>query len=571
MLVFLEVNNIALIENETIEFDEGLNVITGETGAGKSLLINSLGILLGNKIDKNLIRKDTEQCKIVGKFSVESDKMTEINELLNKYDIEIADDIMLSRSYNIKGKSDIRINGQLSTLNVLRELSSILMDAYFQNDNQKIFDKEQHLKILDDYSQVAKLSDFAEYQEQYNKLNAIQNEIKKFGEDDFERQTKIDVLSYQANEIKQAELSQEELEDLKSKKQIMANIGKIISNTTIAFESISGQTTSNISRAKSSLGQASTYDENLNKLYERLDSIQIELDDISDELQNYNQKFDFSEAEQQRVEDRIDTYNKIFRKYGVSSTEELEEKYNKIITELNALQNSTERLEELKNEKTIVIKNLLDIGNRLHTYREKYSQILSDKIQENIRQLGMKNAVVNFEFAEIDFENPKFYKDGLDKVEIMFSANLGETPKQLAQIASGGEISRFMLALKAEIAASDNTGTIVFDEIDTGISGNVVEQVAKQMAKISKNHQVIVVTHSGQICAMADTNYLIYKTEQNNSSTTNIKKLDRDGKIKEVARFMSGEQLTEKSIANAVELIEIQDKFKKELTNNSSI
>ena len=235
------------------------------------------------------------------------------------------------------------------------------------------------------------------------------------------------------------------------------------------------------------------------------------------------------------------------------------------------MQNSTERLEELKNEKTIVIKNLLDIGNRLHTYREKYSQILSDKIQENIRQLGMKNAVVNFEFAEIDFENPKFYKDGLDKVEIMFSANLGETPKQLAQIASGGEISRFMLALKAEIAASDNTGTIVFDEIDTGISGNVVEQVAKQMAKISKNHQVIVVTHSGQICAMADTNYLIYKTEQNNSSTTNIKKLDRDGKIKEVARFMSGEQLTEKSIANAVELIEIQDKFKKELTNNSSI
>lgn len=571
MIEFLEVNNIALIANETIEFDNGLNVITGETGAGKSLLINSIGILLGGKLDKNLIRQNEEQCKICAKFFVEDSIKQNVDEFCQKYDIEQCDEFIVTRSYNIKGRNDIKINGQIVTLNILKEFTSIFIDSYFQNDNQKIFDKNQHLQILDQYNHTEQMPEFAEYQIAFDKLNDIKTKMQTFGINEADRQIKLDILLYQLNEIKTANLSTEEYNDLVEKKLIMTNVGKIVSNTNSAYNCLNTQTLENIYKAKSSIGQAIQYDESLNDIYNRLDSIKIELDDIVDSLDIYNQKYDFSETEQQQIEDRIDLYKKIFRKYAVNNIDELTEKSNKIEIEIDELQNANEKLEELKNEYKKTFSKLIILGEKIHNSREKSANILSKKIQENISNLGMKNGIVKFRFEIIDYENPQLYKNGLDKVELLFSANLGEEPKELEKTASGGEISRFMLALKAEISSSENASTIIFDEIDTGISGVAVEQVAKYMAKISKTQQVIVVTHSAQICAMADTNYFIKKSEKDGKTSTQIKKLNYEQKIDEVARFLSGDTVTETSIANAKELIELQENYKKTLTNNSSI
>lgn len=562
MLEFLEVNNIALIANETIEFDKGMNVITGETGAGKSLLINSIGILLGNRINKNLIRKDKDFCKIVAKFSVEEQNKLDIQKFCDKYGFEIEDEVVISRLSNLNGKNDVRINGQLSTLSILKELTDILIDAYFQNDNQKIFDKSCHLEILDSYNQTEKLPEYINYKTNYDKLHELQNEINKLGGNNQERLTKIDILTYQKKEIENANLSSEEYEDLKNKKQLIQNLGKIISNTTLAYDCLNNQTIENVSKSKSMIGQASNYDSDLNEYFERLSSVQIELDDIRDGLEQYNQNCDYNEAEQQQIEERLDFYKKMLRKYDALEVADIFAKYDEICAELNKLENSAEYLLELKKQQDDVTKNLIKYGKLLHEKRENVAKILTKNITDNLHKLGMNNAVLELKFEDIESEQNKFYKDGLDKVEFMFSANLGEKPKPLMQIASGGEISRFMLALKTEIAKSDKTQTIIFDEIDTGISGVAVEQVAKQMARISNSHQVIVVTHSGQICAMADSNYFIYKVEENNETNTYVKKLNQTEKINEVARFMSGENITEKSLASAKELVKIQNDFK---------
>ena len=565
MIEFLEVDNVALIANEVIEFDDGLNVITGETGAGKSLLINSIGILLGGKLDKNLIRQGEEQCKITAKFFVEDAIKKQVLQFCEKYDIEIADEYIVTRAYNTKGRNDIKINGQIISLGMLKEFAGLFVDAYFQNDNQKLFDKSQHLQLLDQYNHTEKMQEYVNVQKLFAEVNEIKNQMQAFGSDANDRQMKLDILEYQFSELENSNLSADEYEDLIAKKNMMTNVGKIVSNTNLAYGYLSSETVDNVYKAKSSIAQAAAYDENLNEFYERLDAVKIELDDIVDSLESYNQKFDFSESEQQRVEERLDLYKKLFRKYLAGDVGELLEKSNQIKEEIESLENAEERLSELKKQYDKTLSSLVVLGEKIHKSREKSADILASKIQQNVANLGMKNAIVKFQFAEIDYENPQIYKTGLDKVELLFSANLGEQPKELEKTASGGEISRFMLALKAEIASSDNASTIIFDEIDTGISGIAVEQVAKQMAKIAKTQQVIVVTHSAQICAMADTNFLIQKTEQNGNTTTKIKMLDKNDKIKEVARFLSGDTITDTSVANAVELIQLQDDYKKSI------
>lgn len=563
MLEFLEVNNVALIANEVVEFDEGLNVITGETGAGKSLLINSIGILLGDKLDKNLIRQGEEQCKISAKFFVGDGIKHLVKGFCDEYQIEFADEYLVSRAYSIKGRNDIRINGQVVTLKMLKDFANIFVDAYFQNDNQKIFDKNGHLQILDQYNHTEKMPEFAEYQNLLKAFKDINRQMQNFGADANERQIKLDILKYQYNEIVSQGLSEKEFDDLTAKKQMLANVGKIVSNTNMAYNCLANQTQENIYKAKWSLSQASSFDENLNDLSNRLDTVKIELDDIVDSIENYNQKLDFSENEQQAIEDRIDLYKKLFRKYMANDVADLLNKSEQIKLQIDELENAEGKLSQLKNQHDKLFSRLVILGEAIHKSRESASKILAGKIENNIINLGMKNGVVKFQFADIDYENPQFYQNGIDKVELLFSANLGEQPKELEKTASGGEISRFMLALKSEIASSDNACTVIFDEIDTGISGVAVEQVAKQMAKIARSQQVIVVTHSAQICAMADINFLIKKTEHNISTKTLIKKLDRVEKINEVARFLSGDSLTATSIANAKELVELQENYKK--------
>ena len=560
MLEVLEIHNIALIENETIDFENGLNVLTGETGAGKSLIVDAIGILLGNKVDKSLIKSGETSCKVIGKFLIENYVEQEFSLFCQKYGISQSDnEIIVSRAYSQSGKNDIRINGEMSTLSALKELSSILVDAHFQNDNQKIFSTDEQLKILDNFAQTAKTKDFQSYVDLYEKLQNINSKLLQYGQNSADRLTKIDILSYQSKELSDANISQSEYDDLQSKRQKYMNIGKILSSVNLAFDCLDENCIQNISRAKNELLQASNYDDGISSLADRLASAQIELDDIKDSLQEYIQNSDYNEDTIQKIEDRLDLYHKLFRKYGATVAEVLE-KHNSINQELELLQNSANIIDQLEQEKNTTLKKLYDFADKIEQYRKKYALSLCQQITKNLHLLGMKNAIVEYDFKQS--EQKTLYKDGCNKVELLFSANLGENTKSIAKIASGGEISRFMLALKSVIATIDSTPTIIFDEIDTGISGVAVEQMAKQMANIAKSHQIIVVTHSAQICAMADINFLISKSEENKKTCTHIKRLSQSEKVNEVARFLSGENLTQASKANATELISIKNQFK---------
>lgn len=566
MLENLVVKNIALIQSAEIDFEKGLNVLTGETGAGKSIMLDSIGLLLGNRADKTLIRAGESFCKVVGKFGLDDYTKKIFANFCNKYSLECSDEILISRSFSLDGKTDIRINGEIVTLSMLKEIASFLVDSYMQNENQVLFDTNSHIKILDNFANIIDNKFYIDYCATRHQIIDIDKKLKTFGGNEQERLNTIDLLTYQINEIEKAKISSNEYEELAIKKQKMMNIGKIISNTTLAQNYLEQSAVDEISKSKTNLQMASSYDSDLQQYAERLDSVKIELTDILDSIKQYNESSDYSEYEQQKIDDRLDLYKSLMRKYGLTVEDVLNQK-EEMQTKLEELKNAKEQIASLENEKQKKLLNCFEYAKNINLVRQNNAKILSQKIEENLKNLGMKNAKVLFEFNPIIYDEMHLFANGMDKVELMFSANLGETEKPLAKIASGGEISRFMLALKSVIASVDNMPTMIFDEIDTGISGATSESVAKQMAIIASKHQVISVTHSGQIASMADTNFLIYKLEEDGKTNTNIKKLNTEEKINEVARFMSGEKLSQSALLNAKDMIDEQNKIKNALKN----
>ena len=562
MLESISIKNIALIESADIEFDNSLNVLTGETGAGKSILLDSIGLLLGDRIDKTLLRNGADDCKVTGKFSLNDFSKKYFKNFCERYDLEYDDEIIITRSYSIEGKSSIKINGQIITLSMLKELCSNLVNTYGQNENQVIFDAQNHLKILDAFASTSNTPEYREYVSLFAKLKEIEAKLNEFGGSDEYRLRQIDLLKYDIDEIESAQICLEDFEDLQNKRRLMLNIGKIISNTTLAENCLGGDMLSLINKAKNAIEQASGYDDKLLDIASRMDVARLELEDIFETVKSYNQNCDFDENEQQKIEDRYSLYNKLMRKYG-NSVENVLQKLEEMKAELNNLTNADKLIAELNFSKDEVCKKLLEVGNKITEYRKCSAEKLSGLILNNLKNLNMKNSKLKFDFTH----TVKFNSNGLDKVELLFSANLGEEVKPLNKIASGGEISRFMLALKSVIAKQDNMPTMIFDEIDTGISGATSEAVAKQMAIIGRHHQVIVVTHSHQIASMADTNFLIEKFEIDNKTITKVKKLNQTEKVQEIARFMSGDNMNNAAIDNAKLLIMEQEEYKKSLEN----
>src|SRR5574344_1864053 len=561
MLENLIVKNIALIESAEINFNDGFNVLTGETGAGKSILLDSIGLILGGRADKSLIRSGENTCKVIGKFSLSQSSQKLYSNFCEKFGLEISDEVIVSRSFSIEGKGDIRINGEMAPLAMLKELSSFLVDSYMQNENQVLYNQNSHIKVLDSFAETDKNKSMIAYISAYKSVLDINKKLQEYGGTEQERANSVDLLRYQISEIDKAKLSVEEYAELLSKKQKMQIIGKIISNTTLVQNYLEQNAINDISRAKSNLEQASGYDNTLTQYSARLDSAEIEIEDILESIKSYNEDSDYREYEQQKVEDRLDLYNSLMRKYG-KSVEEVLESFETYKVKLNQLENATEEINRLEAVKEQQLKLCYSFAGELDEYRKAKSTELSRKIVDNLKMLGMKSAKVEFAFKPIICNENFLQSNGMDSVELLFSANLGEDLKPLAKIASGGEISRFMLALKSVIASVDNMPTMIFDEIDTGISGIASEAVAKQMAVIGASHQVISVTHSGQIASMADSNFLIYKSEENGKTNTYIKLLSPEEKVNEIARFMSGEKLSQSAVLNAKELIEEQQKFK---------
>ena len=537
MITKLHIKNIGIIENVEIDFNNGLNVLTGETGAGKTLILDSLGIISGGRFSKEMIRKG------------ETNSYVELCMYEPESEYSIDGNIIISREININGRNMCKINGRMATVNELKEFMSKFIEIHGQNDNQNLLDIKEHQKYLDGFigKQVEELKN--EYLNYYTRYNEIKKELKENFGDDKERQRKIDLLNYQINEIEVASLKEGEEDELEEKRKIIMNSEKIANSLTEADMAIGENTIDLLSTGIRALEKIEQIDKKYEQTVSNLKGVYYELQEISKDISSYREDTYFDEQERSEVEERLDLIYDLKRKYGNSITEILQ--YNEEIKqEIDKIENLEERNNELKKEKTQIKEKMTQLALEIHKIREKKAKELSIEINSNLKDLEMKNAKIN---VHVDYIEDEFYSTGKDKIEIYISTNIGEDEKELAKIASGGEMSRVMLAIKTVLANTDKMPILVFDEIDTGISGKAANRVAEKLSKIATKHQVLCISHLPNIAAIADYNYFISKHIQNERTNTNIKLLNENEVINEIARISSGE-INEATIKYATEL-----------------
>ena len=554
MILEMYMKNCALIEESRLTINSGLNILTGETGAGKSIIIEALGLCLGEKYDRSFLRKGTDKgvCEILV-----SSKSSNLKEVLDKYDIDYDDDeIIITRVIYSDGKSVARINGRTVKVSILKEVACTIVDLHSQHQNQVLLNKDTHIRFLDLFGEkdIQKLK--ANYKESYNEFNKIKKELNDLTEnkDDMEIQREIDLIKFQINEIDAANLNPEEYEDLKSQRELCRNSEKIYNNLSLSYEKLyegNINAVDLIGMASKELSDIASYDKNISEYSENIERIMYELQDISREIRDYKENISFNPYEMEEIEQRIDQINNLRRKYG-NSIKDIFEYRQKIQNRLDEILNRDEKVVALKAELEKLESVLYDKAKEVSKARKKVAVDLQDVLIEELHSLNMKNVVFEVSFREIPFN-----QNGYDDVEFMASFNLGEDIKPIYKVASGGEMSRFMLAFKTILADIDEIDTLVFDEIDTGISGIAAQIVGEKLSKIGKKKQVMCITHLPQIAANGHTHYRIEKNTSNNRTYTNIKELTFDERIDEIARLIAGNNITEKTIEHAHEIIEL--------------
>ena len=537
MINTLHIKNIGIIDDITINLNEGFNVLTGETGAGKTLIIGSLQILAGGRFSKEMIRHG------------ECNSFVEMSIYLPDSEYE-EDNVIVSREINIKGKNTCKINGRLVTVNELKTFMNNVIDIHGQNDNQSILDIETHIELVDEYADKELKEIKNKYKKEYEEYLEIKSELNKNYGDDKEKQRKLDLLNYQVNEIEDAKLKIGEEDELENRRKSMLAAEKIASNLSEAENQINSNAIDAMNIAIKSLEKIESYNSEYSEIASRLKEAYYEVQEAARDLAYLNEDLYFDEEEQANVEERLDLINSLKRKYGNDIKEILEykEEVNKEIFEIENLEGY---IKSLKNSLIKKEEILADLSNKMNKIRNKYSKELIQKINNELKELEMKNAKFNI---KIDFsENNEFNKNGLDRVEFLIATNVGEEEKPLVKIASGGEMSRFMLAIKNVLADVDKIPVIIFDEIDTGISGVAANVTGEKIKQISKSHQVICVTHLASIAAKGDYNYFICKEIEDGKTKTRVKQLSEDEVLEEIARISTG-NISEISIKHAKEL-----------------
>lgn len=525
MITNLHIKNIGIIDEIEIDLGKGLNVLTGETGAGKSLIIGSLNIISGGRFSKDMIRKG------------ETNSFVEICLYEPENEQSIEGTIIVSREINVNGKNMCKINGRMVTVNELREFMRKIIEIHGQNDNQNLLDSKEHLKYLDNYigADVSKLKE--EYKKKYVRYMEIKKELKENYGDEKERQRKLDLLKYQYEEIEEASLNDGEEEELNNKQKIIINAEKIAKTLQEVDLAIGENAIDIISNSIRNLEKIENFDNKYQETANNLKSAYYELQEVSRDITNYKDEVDFDEEEQKEIEERLDLIFSLKRKYGNSIKEIIQYK-EEVEKEIYRIENLEEYTNNLKKEQKEVKSKLDEIASKIHEIRKENAIELSSKINKNLQELEMKNAKVNI---HTDYIEEEYYENGKDKVAFFISTNVGEDEKELSKIASGGEMSRMMLAIKTVLANTDNTPILIFDEIDTGISGKAANAVAEKLNQISGKHQVLCISHLPNIAAVADYNYFISKSVVNDRTSTSIKQLNEQEIIKEIARISSGE------------------------------
>ncbi len=537
MINTLHIKNIGIIDDVTINLNEGFNVLTGETGAGKTLIIESFQILSGGRFSKEMIRNGEKNSFVEASFYLP--------------DFNFEDDmVVVSREININGKNICKINGRLVTVSELKNFMNNIIDIHGQNENQSLLDISTHISLIDDYSGIKMKEIKEKYKDLYEEYQKIKIELNNNYGDDREKQRKLDLLNYQINEIEDAKLKEGEEDDLDSRRKFMMASEKINNNLQEAESQINNTIIDSINVAIKALGKIGEYNEEYSKAEQRLKDAYYEIQEVGRDIEEYFGEVNYDEKEQYEIEERLDLINSLKRKYGNNISEILKYK-EEVKKEVFEIQNLDSYILDLKNKLNKTEKSMLDLSKQMHDIRTEFSKELSEKINKELKDLEMKNS--NFK-VQIDLlDDNKFNANGLDKVEFLISTNIGEEAKPLIKIASGGEMSRIMLAIKNVLAEVDKIPVIIFDEIDTGISGMAANSTGEKMKQISKNHQVLCVTHLASIAAKGDYNYYVSKEVINEKTKTKVKLLNEEEVLKEIARISSG-TISDISINHAKEL-----------------
>ena len=561
MLLNLHVKNLALIEEVDVDFEKGLIVLTGETGAGKSLILGSVNIALGNKASKDMIRKGTDYSLVELTFSVSETCAKQ----LKKYDIYIEEDNIVTVTRKIsEGRSISKINGETVNIKTLKNVMSLLIDIHGQHDHQSLLYTKNHLDILDKFAKDSILELKEQIKEEYSKYTKLIKKLEEFNIDEGQKAREIEFAEYEVNEIESANLKPEEDVQVEEEFKKLSNSKEIVSALSEIYNALSYETAGGlgdiINKAVMDINSIKGMDEKISQFQTELYDIDNLCRELTSQIYDYNSGMDFNPEYVREVEERLDVINHLKLKYG-NNIEEILRYKEKKEEYLEKLNNMTDEMESVKNQISELEGTLNNLCTKLSEQRKKAAKEL---------EVLVKQALVDLNFIAVEFEiqitrKESIGENGFDNVEFMISTNPGESVKPLVKVASGGELSRIMLAIKSILATEDDIDTLIFDEIDTGISGQTAMKVAEKMAKISRNHQVICISHLSQIAAMADSHYLIKKTADENSTTTSIKKLTRQQSIEELVRINGGSGITEAGLIHATEMKDMADRTKSNL------
>ena len=536
MITSLHIKNIGIIDDLTIDLNKGLNVLTGETGAGKTLIVDSLGIIAGGRFSKDMIRRG------------QNVSFVELSLNLPNYENTIDGNVIVSREINTSGKNLCKINGRLVTVTELRNFMKNIIDIHGQYDNQTLMDSEFHTKYLDKFIGITMSNKLKEYQDLYNEYKKLNAMLKNNYGDDMEKRRKLDLLKYQYKEIKEAKLKNGEDEQLEEKRKIMMNSEKVAEALNLVSSNLEGTVIDVVNESIRAFEKIENVDERYSQKLSELKNIYYEVQELSRDVCSMNEDTYFDENERNQVEERLDEIYSLKRKYG-NTIEEILKYQDELESEINRIENLDEENQKTKEKIQNLTQEMNEICEKITKERKEKSIILNGKINNELKELEMKNA----RFMASVIEDEEFSMNGKSHTEFMIATNLGEEAKKLDKIASGGEMSRIMLAIKTVLSDIDEVPVLIFDEIDTGISGKAANSVGIKLKRIAQSHQVLIVTHLAPIAAKGEYNYYIYKEVKNEKTNTKIKLLNEEETLKEIARISSGE-VTEIAMSHAREL-----------------
>ena len=547
MLSLLHIENIAVIESADISFDQGFNVLTGETGAGKSIVIDAISAILGERAYRDMIRTGTAKASVRAVFT----NVPELDWFADN-GVEYDPETIIQREIHLDGKNVCRVNGSLVSVSILRKLGIQLINIHGQHDSASLFDEDNHLTFLDAFADNEALR--TDYAEKYEAVAKLRREIDRMSMDEGEKLRRMETLKYQIAEIEKAELEAGEDEALEERRKLLQNAEKLSNGMDEAVECLYGGDDSDgaaglLAQAEYALARLSRYTEAFTALHEKVNDLKYQVQDVAEEVRDARDDLSYSADELEEIESRLDVIHKLRRKYGVTCADILEYLDN-AKKELDEIEFADDHLERLKKKLKAAEKTAWEAAFVLRENRKTTAEAMSARILTELAQLDMPR--VQFQCA---FEDTELTAKGADAVAFYMSANAGEALKPMSKVASGGELARIMLAMKNVLAEKDQVNTLIFDEVDTGVSGRAAQKVAEKLRSVAQHKQVLCVTHLPQLAALANTHLLIAKSERNGRTYTSVTPLDLEGRKKELARIIGGTNITETTLKSAEEML----------------